>query len=120
MRPSTWPSASITCQRPAFACSAVAINVDIPETPLRRKPPERTVVKFTALMGHPVRQVQATVNPNHTSVSGDCQAFGPATDYPSGRSRGEFAPGLTTRARHTAGRVGMADSERKRDRPTES
>src|SRR3954451_9460122 len=66
MRPSTCPLASITCQRPdSAAYCAVAIKLDIPEAPLEE-------VRRDRGRGG---TVPTTVNPNHTSISGHCQAY---------------------------------------------
>src|SRR5581483_8768897 len=79
IRPRTLPSASMTCQRlSAAALVALAMNVDIPDKPFRISrtdvrdfPPGRALLARAT-----VGQVQATVNPNHTHLSGECQANG--------------------------------------------
>src|SRR3954453_7058398 len=75
MRPRTFPPASMMCQRvAASADAALGMNVD---DIFFLNSLSRTV---PAMVGgippgqHSVGQVQATVNPNHTGLSGDCQA----------------------------------------------
>ena len=64
MRPSTRPSASITCQRPSALLRGCHKRRHSRKTPLSRT--ETHVVE----QGAPVRRVQATVNPNNTAFLG--------------------------------------------------
>ena len=83
IRPSTRSSASMTCQcPPSPTWRAVPMNVDIPETDLssfrarNRLRAARNPMWGIPRLARTVGRVQATVNPNDTSVSGDCQGRG--------------------------------------------
>src|SRR5262245_26972660 len=74
MRPRTWPPASMMCQRvSASADCALGMKVDDISLTLYPELVPELLGGFPPGQ-HSVGQVQATVNPNHTELSGHCQA----------------------------------------------